>query len=69
MHSYVYALLHNFHANKKQNTSTGVAPDTISKRGSVKKLIQKSNWEGLWGTKLLDIPVKNSGMNPMTRLS
>lgn len=58
-----------FMLTKKQNTSTGVAPDTISKCGSVKKFIQKSNWECLWSTKLLDIPVKNSGMNPMTRLS
>lgn len=32
-----------FMLTKKQNTSTGVAPDTISKRGSVKKFIQKSN--------------------------
>lgn len=58
-----------FVLTKKQNASTGVAPDTISKRGSVKKLIQKGNWECLWSTKLMEIPVKNSGMNPMTRLS
>lgn len=58
-----------FMLTKKQNASTGVAPDTISKRGSVKKLIQKGNWECLWSTKLMEIPVKNSGMNPMTRLS
>lgn len=55
-----------FMLTKKQNASTGVAPDTISKCGSVKKLIQKSNWECLWSTKPLDIPVKDSGMNPMS---